>query len=249
MTARWRPPRRYDGPIGRAARKLLRRLDIDPRRGYRHSTVAVRQRLLTAAGTTLILDVGANEGQYAAALRNEGYPGRIVSFEPLPTAFPALAARAAADPRWECRQVALGERDGETTLYEAANSLSSSLLPMLDRHRTAAPHARVVREHRVRVTTIDRVAPEVATPADVIFLKADVQGGERQVLAGAAATLPRVALAELELSLVPLYDGAPSYLDVIEAMTAEGFRIVWLERAMIDRERDELLQVDALFRR
>lgn len=47
-------------------------------------------RLLAAHGIGLVLDVGANVGQYAGRLRTLGFRGRIVSFEPLPHAFARL---------------------------------------------------------------------------------------------------------------------------------------------------------------
>ena len=56
----------------------------------------LRARLLASERIDLLLDVGANEGQYALRMRRAGFQGRIVSFEPLSDAFAALERRAAA---------------------------------------------------------------------------------------------------------------------------------------------------------
>ena len=59
-----------------------------------------------------------------------------------------------------------------------------------------------------------------------MFLKLDVQGYERLVLAGGKASLPRVHGLQLEMSLVPLYQGEASYTDLLGEMTALGFQLM-----------------------
>src|SRR3954465_2500661 len=81
-------------------------------------------RFIAAHRPDAVLDIGANAGQFAAALRGVGYRGRLISFEPQPPAFASLKAKADADPTWECHQVALGEADGDLPMHMSAFSES-----------------------------------------------------------------------------------------------------------------------------
>src|SRR5262245_42805297 len=61
----------------------------------------------------LILDVGANKGQFASEIRHCGYPGRIVSFEPLSQVHGQLLQASAGDSMWEAYpRCALGDHNG-----------------------------------------------------------------------------------------------------------------------------------------
>src|SRR5690242_20492587 len=54
-----------------------------------------------------VIDVGANTGQYASALRKAGYTGRIISFEPLSEAYAELEKKSRPDPKWRVFQTAI----------------------------------------------------------------------------------------------------------------------------------------------
>jgi len=114
-----------------AIRLVLRRLGLDLQR-YRadEHPLARRARLLEARSVATVLDVGANSGQFGRELRELGYRGRIVSFEPLSAAFAALERAARGSPPWEVHRCALGEQPGRASIHVAANSYSSSLLAM-----------------------------------------------------------------------------------------------------------------------
>jgi FkbM family methyltransferase len=232
-------------------RTVLHRFGIDVQRHGvmvgRYTLLGVRRRLLQELGIDLVLDVGGNQGQYAHQLRASGYRGRIVSFEPLREAFSAMSVRAAADPLWDVRQVALGDEDRTLTLNVAANSFSSSLLPMLDRHLEAAPHSHYVGIQECLVVRLDSVAEELLGGAERVLLKLDVQGYEMSVVRGATANLSRVAVVESELSLVPLYVGQALLPDVVNFLQEQGFELVFLERAFVDRRTGYILQMDGLF--
>src|SRR5439155_27146309 len=125
-------------------------------------------------GVPLVVDVGANRGQYATDLRQHGYRGKIVSFEPLEEAFAQLAAAAARDVDWTCHRMALGVAAGEAQINVASNLESSSLLEMEVGHRAGAPEVSMVSVETVPVSRLDDVLDDDRP----CLLKLDVQGYE-----------------------------------------------------------------------
>jgi FkbM family methyltransferase len=205
-----------------------------------------RTRLMQAAQVSLVLDVGANEGQYATALRTSGYGGEIVSFEPIRAAYERLREKARGDPGWQSKNVALGERSERATLHVSANSFSSSLLPITDLCLEAAPNAAYLRSEEVEVETLDSLElPDDAS----ILLKADVQGYEPQVLRGGLRLLRRIALLELELSLVPLYAGQALAYEICAFVRSKGFIPVAVGNPFCHPATGEILSLDAVFAR
>src|SRR4051794_24589353 len=193
-----------------------------------------RAALMRSHGIQLVLDVGANRGQYGESLRTSGYEGRIISFEPLDAAYAALEARAAADPLWECRRVGLANVDGSAEIHVAGNSASSSLLPMRNEHIRALPQSAYVGTETIALSRLDFAVPDLPEDANTM-LKLDVQGYELHVLEGARHSLSKITVVETELSLVRLYDGQALFKDMTDYLYGAGFELVALEPGFYER--------------
>ena len=198
----------------------------------------------------LVLDVGANTGQFASEIRQGGYTGKIVSFEPLSKAHSELLSSSAMDYMWEAHpRCALGDHNGEIEINIAGNSFSSSILPMLESHRSAAPESAYEGKERAPIKTLDAVAGQYLKDAQAPFLKIDTQGFEWLVLDGARDTLPQIKGILVELSLVPLYGGQHLWREVIDRLEAEGFTLWALTPGFSDQVSGRSLQVDGVFYR
>jgi FkbM family methyltransferase len=208
-------------------------------------------RFLRVARPAAVFDVGANIGQYGLSLRKCGFTGRIVSFEAIPAVHARLSAVAAADPNWIVAPCcALGRAPGEAHIHLAGNSVSSSLLPMSDVHLKAAPDSKYVASETVRLERLDDIGRSLLPEEDgTLFLKVDTQGYEEEVLAGADLVLKRVTAMQLELSLTPLYQGAPSFRGMLERCESLGFQLHGLIPGFYEEKSGRLLQVDGLFLR
>jgi FkbM family methyltransferase len=184
-------------------------------------------RLLEYHQIELIFDVGANCGQYASFLRDSGYQGKIVSFEPLSTAYSQLLTLSKKDNLWEIApRCALGNQEGEITINIAGNSQSSSVLSMLDSHVQAAPESVYCGSEIVQLRRLDTLAKDYITEGtQSIFLKIDVQGFEKQVIEGSFQILPLVKGIQIEMSLVPLYDQQILFEYLLEFMRKLGYEL------------------------
>lgn len=220
--------------------------DLFDARGYdlRRHPAARRVRMLAASNVDRVFDVGAAKGAYGQQLRRYGYRGRIISFEPLPSSFEMLRHASAGDEAWAIEPYGLSDTTGNATLHVTDNSDSSSLLPMLDTHVAAAPDIAVVGTMDVRLETLDAVAPSFGG-RDRTFLKIDVQGAERKVLAGAQRTVESSVGIQLELSFVPLYEGSMLADEAISWAYGHGFSLVGVEPGFMDG--DQMVQADGVF--
>ena len=121
------------------------------------------------------------------------------------------------------------------------------MLEMLPDHVKAAPESAYVGSEEVEVRTLDSLFEDIRPEKEAVLLKIDTQGYELEVLRGAEQSLPRVCMAQLEVSVVPLYEGAPVMADVLAFMQDAGFSLMQLEPVLIDPATGRLLQLDATF--
>jgi FkbM family methyltransferase len=198
-------------------------------------------------GIDTVLDVGANSGQFGKLLRQSRFTGGIHSVEPLQSAYGVLAAAAARDPRWTVQRAAVSAEPGTLTMNVSGNSVSSSVLPMLDRHASAAPSAQYVATEDVPATTVDEIVKTIGLDPERTLLKIDVHGYERAVLDGAAATLPSFRGVRTEMSLVQLYEGQALMPEIVDLLGRHGFELWFIDPGFSEPETRRLLQLDGVF--
>ena len=243
-----RRPLQVRSRIKIAARQALRRAGFDLVRSLDAEDLLRRRvDLLRRHRIDVLFDVGANAGQYGLTMRALGYTGRIISFEPSSEAFQILAETSRPDPGWTAVNCALGERDGKVTLHVSANSQSSSVLAMLPAHLEAAPDSRYVSEEIVESATLASHIDQRVASGERLFVKIDTQGSELQVLAGAGKQLERVIGLQLELSLVPLYEGQLLIEETMGAVRRLGYVPTGIEPDYFHAGTGELLQADGIF--
>lgn len=190
-----------------------------------HSAAFVRQ-LFEWLEIDVVLDVGANRGQFRDFLRNEvDFRGRIVSWEPIPGLAQLLRDRAAADPDWRIEGAALGRTAGRARLKVAADSEFSSLHVPTAETMARFGKKTAYKEIEIEVRTL---AEEVSRLEDWfggrrVYLKLDTQGNDLAVLEGAGSALQSVDALQAELAVRPIYEGVPDLSQALAVIRALGF--------------------------
>ncbi|WP_166564749.1 FkbM family methyltransferase [Emticicia sp. CRIBPO] len=204
--------------------------------------------LLEKYEINLLLDIGANVGDYANTIRSLGYNGDIYSFEPLKDAFEKLKKRSGHDDQWKVFNIAIGDFDGKSEINVASNSESSSILDMSPNHLKSAPQSVYTRREEIIIKKLDTLFEEkVLDIQRNIFLKVDTQGFEKRVLEGGLNSMSSIKGIQLEMSLIELYEDEPLMVEMINYLSDLGYRLCFLEPVFSDPNTSQLLQVDGVF--
>ncbi len=214
---------------------------------YPNSDLRRRGKLFNHFKINKILDVGANTGQYAQLTREIGFKGMIISFEPLTNAYVKLIKHATKDKKWEAHNLALGNRNEEIAINISKNSYSSSILEITKNHTDNAPESSFVNKEKINVKRLDELYDDLVKRDDIVLLKIDVQGFERNVLEGAKKSLDKIKGIQIEMSIVELYKDEMLFLDLMDYLKSLGYSLYSLENGFYNNNTGQLLQVDGIF--
>ncbi len=200
--------------------------------------------LFNKLGIDCVIDVGANKGQYANSLRNLGFTGLIVSFEPNPTVYRELQSRFAHDPQWKGVNCGLGGIEGELEFNIFEDSVLSSF-----RSGSEKVTSKLLSREKVPVRRLDAVLPSLVPDYSnrKIFLKSDTQGFDLEVVRGAQGIYSSIKGLQSELSVQPLYESTPRYIESLKFYESLGF--ILMDLWLINRTTTgEVLEYDCIMK-
>jgi FkbM family methyltransferase len=174
----------------------------------------------------LVLDVGGFMGDYAVELREAGYQGRIISFEPVPESFEKLRARMQQDRLWTGQPFGLSDENRGALINTYGWGAFNSLLNLReDPARVYALDPSRRSQTPIELRRLDSVLSELLEGVESprIFLKMDTQGHDVNVVKGASGVLDQIFGLQSELPAVQIYDGMLSMADVLESYAGFGF--------------------------
>jgi FkbM family methyltransferase len=181
--------------------------------------------LLLHLGISCVLDVGAHFGEFAVELRKHGYRGKIVSFEPVRENLLVLKETSATDPNWVVYPFALGSQDTVQTINISQGTNFSSFLHTNERASAEFAEAAIKGTEAVAVKRLDGIFADITadTPNPRVYLKMDTQGWDLEVVKGATGCLAHILALQTEMSVQPLYEQMPTYLEAIPYLNRLGF--------------------------
>ena len=211
-------------------KKWLQKLNLDVRkfRTIRHAGYR-RKQLLKFNEPKAVIDVGANVGQFALDQFHFGYKGPIHSIEPYKEAFNILRNTANGVEGWYVYNLGLSNKPEVQSLNISANSQSSSFLELSDKHKNEEEDIYYVGKQEVRTDTLDSFLNSNNIDPNGSYLKIDAQGFEHRILDGAASSLHKFKLIELEVALTPMYQGEETYQATLQRMDSLAFIPVFLD--------------------
>jgi FkbM family methyltransferase len=212
-------------------KKLIHRLLN--RLGYRVYNIAKEAKyqkiqkwnFLTRIQVQTIIDIGANEGQFANEISNIFPLAEIYSFEPLADCYEKLVSNFRDNKRVHTYNFALGEQDGEITFSRSSATASSSILRMGNLHKKLYPHTATLIEEKVKIKRLDDVLADLDL-GDYMLLKIDVQGAEDKVIKGGPEVFKKASIVVTEVSYATLYEGQPLFRDIFALLEGFGFTYI-----------------------
>ena len=190
---------------------------------------------------TMIIDVGANRGQWA------GMVSAVFAHAPLHLIEPQAACRAALD--------AFAARRGATEIHDTFLTKRGVSRVQVVGAGSGSTGAHVIDTSTGRTdgqsmsaSTLDAVFAGRLRDSDRVLLKLDVEGHELDVLDGAPAVLAHVEVIISEVSFFNIeHAGHPAFTEFVTALAAAGF-VLYDIAALASRRRDGRLRMgDAVF--
>lgn len=209
------------------ARMVVRAYDNDCNGDIESNGEMLVQKRIVAASTpdSVFLDVGANVGDWTAALIGSGVQGRIVAIDPLARNLAAIRGKLVAlgYGNFNLVECALSESTGVVKFFTNKDSELSGHDSLFDMR--AIGYSESLECVEVSTRTLDDLAQELAIER-IHFLKIDVEGNELSVLKGARGLLGRGGIDFIQIEFGHAARAARVYLhDIVSFIAQYDYRI------------------------
>lgn len=231
-------------------KKVFRKIGYDvisTKGGLNYGTKSLELlKILKEVNTDLILDIGANRGQFGKELYHYGYQQKILSFEPLSSVYQDLKEAASYHPQWYVYdRCCVGDSEKEVVIHQSRLVGNSSTLP-IKKTKYNVQGSDYLNEELVNQISLASLNEHVLLKAsNNVFIKLDIQGSEHFVLSRVKDTTFNIVGFYIELSLVKLYEKQEDYLFICQQLKELGYDLVYITYESI--RNDRMIQFNGVF--
>jgi FkbM family methyltransferase len=226
---------------------LLKKFNYAIRRPYNGFSLNYNADWIKSLGIKTVLDIGANEGQFAGFISKLLPDSDVYSFEPLEMCFNKLKALHRNNTKIHPNNYAVGDDNKEVDFFLNDFSPSSSMLKTTSNSTDNFPFTKNQSIVKVEMKKLDDVVSGLELNQNIL-VKIDVQGVEDKVLAGGENFFKeKVSILFIETSIKKLYENEPSFEAIYNTMTSFGFTYKGNLDQLFSPINGEVLQVDAIF--
>ena len=197
-----------------------------------------------------IIDVGANNGQFAEEIFKNGFNGYVLSFEPLKIEHSNLLDKKIKMKKynWEiAERCGLGASEKKLEINISGMRQSSSILNISEIHTSLYPKSANIDKEKISIFPLDNFYNKITNMKKNILVKIDTQGYELEILKGAKKTLDYINAIYVEVSLVELYKNQPLFDEILGYVKKAGFSVWSVDQAVGNKETGQTYQLDILF--
>lgn len=206
----------------------------------------LRLRWLKEMNINTVLDIGANEGQFALLIRELLPQATICSFEPIPGCYATLVENFNNDRAFKAFNVAIGDKEELMEMNINDFSPSSSLLEIDELHVENFKHTAHSTKQKIQVKTLDGLQKELPLTKPYL-VKIDTQGYEDKVISGGQQVLAGAAVIFIELSYQSLYKSQTLFDDIYKELVRLGFQYHGNFEELLSPVNGTVLQSDGIF--
>lgn len=207
-------------------------------------------RLLKSQAVETIIEVGAADGRDSLHYAELFPEARIFAFEPIPSSFEQLAAKAKAHGNRivPCNS-AMSDAVGSATFHLAEWPDASSLLSVNQTGSTFDQYNATRTSIQVKTETLDHYCDTHGLQS-IDVLKMDAQGAESNILKGAKSLLQKKAIKLIytEVNFLEIYKGSGLYHAIAKHLEDHGFKLHNLY-GLVTNQKGQLAWGDAIFTR
>ena len=233
--------------LGSLVNKLLRKVGKEIKTVYNGFSLNNDLHWLQKYDFNTVIDIGANEGQFAVFI-NQLFPqADIYSFEPISECCEKIKDISSVNDKIKPFNLALGNSNEKMEIFKNEFTPSSSLLKMTSLHIDNFPFTKNQVKELIEIKRIDDIYPELKI-GNNLLVKIDVQGYEMDVLNGGLNFFTELSpLIVVETSFESLYENEPSFHDVYTKLLSLGYSFRGFLDQLYSPKDGSILQGDAIF--